>query len=78
MWKFQDFSVIQILREINFGESRSYQTAVFALFWIPNFDFHEFLHFLDAEIYQINIIQSPTNGKNSSFTTSTLSKIDFT
>ena len=27
-WKFQDFCVIQILREINFGESRSSKTAV--------------------------------------------------
>ena len=25
--KFQDFSVIQILREINFGEFRSFKTA---------------------------------------------------
>ena len=32
MWKFQDFSVIQILREINFGESRSSKNAVFAIF----------------------------------------------
>ena len=31
VWKFQDFSVIQILREINFGESRSSKTAVFAI-----------------------------------------------
>ena len=30
MWKFENFSVIQILREINFGESRSSKTAVFA------------------------------------------------
>ena len=32
VWKFQDFSVIQILREINFGQSRSSKTAVFAIF----------------------------------------------
>ena len=32
MWKFQDFSVTHILREINFGESRSYKTVVFANF----------------------------------------------
>ena len=29
VWKFHDFSVIQILREINFGESRSFKTVVF-------------------------------------------------
>ena len=30
MWKFQDFSVTQILREINFGESRNSKTAFLA------------------------------------------------
>ena len=29
VWKFQDFSVIQILREINFEESRRSKLAVF-------------------------------------------------
>ena len=32
MWKFQDFSVIQILREIKFGVFRSCKTAVFGQF----------------------------------------------
>ena len=32
MYKLHDFSVIQILREINFRESRSSETAVFAIF----------------------------------------------
>ena len=31
MWKFQDFSVIQILREITFGDSKSAKIAVFAI-----------------------------------------------
>ena len=31
VWKFQDFSVMQILREINFGESRSPKSAVFPI-----------------------------------------------
>ena len=30
MWKFQDYSVIQILCEINIGEFRSSKRAVFA------------------------------------------------
>ena len=34
VWKFQDFSVIQILREFSFGESK---TAVFASFRALNF-----------------------------------------
>ena len=31
VWKFQNFSVTQILREINFGESKSHEFAVFAI-----------------------------------------------
>ena len=31
MWKFQDFSVIQILHEINFVESRNSKTAILLL-----------------------------------------------
>ena len=31
VWTFHDFSVILILREINFGESRSSKTAIFRL-----------------------------------------------
>ena len=36
VWKFHDFSVTQILREINFGESRSSENAVFAIHWAQN------------------------------------------
>ena len=32
VWKFQDYSVIQILREINFGQYKSYKTEFFAIF----------------------------------------------
>ena len=45
------------------------------------FDFNEFLYFLKGEFYPINKIQSPKNGKNGKngiFSTSRLSKIDFT
>ena len=35
--KFQYFSVIQILREFNFGESKSSKTAIFAIFGALNF-----------------------------------------
>ena len=45
--KFHNFSITQILREINFGDSRSAKSAIY-----------EFLHFLEAEIYQINKILS--------------------
>ena len=36
VWKFHDFSVIQILREINFGESWGSKTAIFAIFGALN------------------------------------------
>ena len=36
VWKFQNFSVIQILREINFGESESFEIAIFANFGALN------------------------------------------
>ena len=29
VWKFHDFSITQILREINFGDSRSAKSAMF-------------------------------------------------
>ena len=37
VWKFQDFSVTQILREINFGECRTSKTAFFAILRALNF-----------------------------------------
>ena len=59
MWKFHDFSIIKILREINFEDSRSAQLAILPHLEALNFDFCEFLHFLKAEIYQMNKIHSP-------------------
>ena len=37
MWKFQDFSITQILREINFEDSRMAKTAIFAILRAVNF-----------------------------------------
>ena len=37
VWKFHDFSITQILREINFGDSWSCKTAVFAIYGALNF-----------------------------------------
>ena len=58
MWTLQDFSVIQILRDISFGELRSAKSAILTRLEALNFAFYEFLHFLKAEIYQIIKIQS--------------------
>ena len=61
VWKFQDFSVTQILREINFWDSKNAKLAILTHLEALNFDFQEFLHFLKAVIYQIDKIQSPKN-----------------
>ena len=37
MWKFQNFSVTQILREINLGESRSSKLPFLEILWALNF-----------------------------------------
>ena len=37
MWKFHEVSIIQILREISFGESRSSKNAVFPISGALNF-----------------------------------------
>ena len=37
VWNFQDLSVTKFLREINFGQSRSSKTAIFAILGALNF-----------------------------------------
>ena len=46
--------IIQILREINFEDSRSAKSAILTRLEALNFNFHEFLHFLKAEINPTN------------------------
>ena len=75
VWKLQNFSITQILHEINFGDPRSAKSAILTHLEVLNIDFYEFLHFLKAENYQNNQIQSPKNCKSDSFR---FSKIDFT
>ena len=40
MWKFQDFSITQVLREINFGDSGSAKSAILTHLEALNFDFY--------------------------------------
>ena len=56
MWKFHDFSITQILREIKFGDLRSANSAILTHLEALNSDIYDFLHFLNAEIHQINKI----------------------
>ena len=60
VWKFHDVSTSQFLREIKFWDSRSAKSAIITHSEALNFDYYEFLHFLKAEIYQINKTQTPS------------------
>ena len=42
VWKFQTFSITQILREINFWDSRSTKSTILPHLEAVNFDFYEF------------------------------------
>ena len=46
VWKSQDFSITQILREINFVDYISAKSAISTHLEALNFDFYEFLYFL--------------------------------
>ena len=54
VWKFQDFCITQILREISFEDSKSAKSAILTHLEALNFNFHDFLYFLKAAIYQMN------------------------
>ena len=75
MWKFHDFSIIQNLREINFGNSRSAKFTILAHLVALNFDFYDILHFLEAQIYQITKFRAPRMAKTAVLE---LSESDFT
>ena len=77
MWNFQDFSVIQILREINFDFwlLRIFEAQNCLFYTLANLEalkFWFFLHFLKSEIDPINKNQKPKNCKKGSFFTSTI------
>ena len=42
VWKFTDFSITQILREINFGDSRNAKSAILTHLETLNFEIYEF------------------------------------
>ena len=52
--KFHDFCITQILREINFKDFWSAKSAILTHLEALNLDYYEFLHFLKAEIDQMN------------------------
>ena len=75
MWKFHDFSITQILREINFGDSKSAKSAILTHLEALNYDFIEFLHFWEAEIDQNNKFRAPKIAKKGSFKTYRIPKL---
>ena len=77
-WKFLDFPITQILREINLRDSQTAKSAIFTISEALNFDFQESMHFLKAETYHVHQNQTPITGKNGRFRSSRFSKIDFT
>ena len=44
VWKFHDFPITQILREINFEDSGSVNSSILPHLEAKNFEFYEFLH----------------------------------
>ena len=56
VWKVHDFSITQILREINFGDSTSAKSAILTHLDVLNFAFYETVHFLKVETYKVNKI----------------------
>ena len=75
MWKFHNFSVTHISCEINFGDSKIKKSAILIHLAALNFDLDEFLHFSMVANYQIDKMQDPKNGKNSSFRKFRFSKL---
>ena len=78
MWKFDYFSITQILREINLGDCRSAKSAVQTHSEDLNFGIYEFLHFLRLKLTKSTKFRTPKMAKNDRFRFSRFSKIDFT
>ena len=52
VWKFHNFSITQILREINFGDSRSAKSAVFVILESEFSSFGQFQPSKNAKIHK--------------------------
>ena len=76
--KFSDFSITQILREINLGECRNSKSAVFAGFGALTF--FDLVNFSILKVHKIinNQIQNLKMCQNCRFCTSRIPNIDFT
>ena len=52
MWKFQDFSLTQISREINFGDFEAPKTAILTIWAALNFEFLGIFDIFKREFFQ--------------------------
>ena len=59
VWKFHDFYITKILREIRCRDFRSAKSAILTTLGALNFEFYEFLHFLNAEISKLTQFRDP-------------------
>ena len=62
MWKFQDISATQILREINFGQFEAPKTAILTIWAALNFEFLVLFYIFKHEIFLKIKIQRLQNG----------------
>ena len=59
VWKFLNFSITHILREIKVCDLRGTENAIKSKVKALNFEFYEIFHFFKTVIDQISKIQSP-------------------
>ena len=78
MWKFQDFSAIQILREINFGHFEASKTAILTVWAAPNFWCLDIFDIFNCEIFQKSKYEAFKIVKTAIFDILKSAEIDFT
>ena len=78
MWKFQDFSATQILREINFDYFGALKTTVLTNLALLKFDFWKFLTISITKFPKLKIQSPPKKLRRQFFSLLKLAQIDFT
>ena len=77
MWNFQDFSITQILREINFGQVKAPIFIILPIWTALNLEFLEIFDIFKREIFLKIKIQSFENCKMADFDLLKTAKINF-
>ena len=77
VWKLR-FSATQILREINFGHSKSLETAFLTFFAVQYFDLLRIFNIFKGRLLPKIEIQSLQNGQNRTFWALKSANFDFT